>query len=173
MAKSNLIQRMNNLEAWLAQSEPQKPPLPLRIGGYMLLFGTIMILNMGAMIRWPFAVLGRKLKPRKIPNRNTILEADRNNLGDLLAQDKLVLLDFWAEWCGPCIMMNEPLKQLAQADDVACTVVKFNTVTQPGLAKRYNVKGLPTLILCQQGEEIKRFAGALDYGELKKFVKER
>lgn len=147
----------------------------MRIGGYLLLFAAMMILNMVALIRWPFAALFRTVRSgsgqKATEKPGTVLEANPRNLDALLQGHDPLLLDFWAEWCGPCIVMNEPLKQLAQ-EDGGCTIAKVNTVAHPELARQYNVKGLPTLILYRKGREVKRYAGALGYAELRAFVME-
>lgn len=101
---------------------------------------------------------------------NAINEVDGNRLEKVLQKQESVLIDFWAEWCGPCIMMNKPLKKLAESESINCCIVKIDTVKHKDLAERYNVKGLPTLLLIKNNKEVKRYAGALSYPELKEFI---
>ena len=86
-------------------------------------------------------------------------------------QDKPVLVDFWAEWCGPCRMMSPVLQELAKEWKGKVTVVKVNTDDQPDLAGRFNISGIPTLILFQKGREVHRFSGAMPLAALKEELK--
>lgn len=103
-------------------------------------------------------------------NQSVIHDVEEQQLQELIQQHELVLVDFWANWCGPCIMMEKPLEKVAQSKEINCTIAKVNTVTHPKIADKHNVKGLPTLKLFKSGEEVKQFAGALSYSEIKKFI---
>jgi thioredoxin len=100
----------------------------------------------------------------------TIIEGDPDRLNQILETRKLVLVDFWAEWCGPCIMMNDPLKRLAASEKANCTIVKIDTMKHGSIAGQYHVKGLPTLLLFENNREVKRHAGALTFHQLLEFV---
>lgn len=170
-----MIAHLNRLEEWLNNTKSKFHLLPLRITGYLYLFIVLMISNLIAIIRWPFAALQRGISKQKIetasgePN-DAIIEADANRLEEILQSREFVLIDFWAEWCGPCIMMNKPLKRLAESEDMNCTIVKVDTVKHNEIAGQYNVKGLPTLVLMKKNNEVKRYAGALSYPELRSFI---
>ena len=81
------------------------------------------------------------------------------------------VLAFWAEWCGPCIMMEPILKKFATQNNEV-VVGKVNADHNNGLVKRYKIRGLPQILLIKNGEEIKRNAGALSITELANFVKD-
>ena len=73
----------------------------------------------------------------------------------------LMLVDFWAEWCGPCKMLGPVIDQLAQDYEGKAVVGKVNVDEEQGLAMRYGVMSIPTVIFFKNGEEIKRQVGLL------------
>ncbi|MDZ7683483.1 MAG: thioredoxin family protein [Fodinibius sp.] len=166
-----LIQKLNELEQWLESTKGQYRQYPLRLAGYTLLIAVMMISNLMAVIRWPIVrLLSNPSDANTTIQSNTVHNVDEQQLQTLLKSKNVVLVDFWAEWCGPCIMMNKSLNRIAKSDDIGCTIAKVNTVTHPNLADKYNVKGLPTLLLFKDGTISKRFAGALSYSEIKAFI---
>ena len=72
-----------------------------------------------------------------------------------------LLVDFWAEWCGPCKMMAPQLKKAANLLEPSVQIVKVNTETCPQLASDYQIRSIPTLVLIRNGREIGRQSGAL------------
>lgn len=71
-----------------------------------------------------------------------------------------ILVDFWAEWCGPCKMIAPILEELAVEQDGVLKIAKVNVDDAPGLAQRFEVMSIPTLILFKNGEPTKRVVGA-------------
>lgn len=170
MEADNFISKINLLESWLERSKGSLIRLPIRIGGYTLLILFMMISNVWALIRWPYAALKRKMAPASMKQpKNEPVNVDKNTLLALINHEEKVLIDFWAEWCGPCVMMNSAIQKLAQEKSGCFTVAKVNTVSNPDLAKEHGVKGLPTFILFENGKEVNRHAGALSYSELAEF----
>lgn len=78
----------------------------------------------------------------------------------VLGSDKPVLVDFWAEWCGPCRMISPVLEELSNEYGDKITVAKVNVDFEPDLAMRYNVTGIPLVGLFQGGQMVKQLVGA-------------
>ena len=70
-----------------------------------------------------------------------------------------VLVDFWAEWCGPCKMVSPIVSQIAEEYQGKLRVVKVNADANPDLVTQYGVMGLPTLLLLKSGEAVERITG--------------
>ena len=79
---------------------------------------------------------------------------------DVLKSTKPVLVDFWAEWCAPCRMIGPIIDQIASDFASSATVVKLNVDDNTATAQRYGIKGIPTLILFNEGKEVERVVGA-------------
>jgi thioredoxin 1 len=79
---------------------------------------------------------------------------------DVLKSDKPVIVDFWAEWCGPCRMISPVLAELAEEYREKITVAKVNVDNEPDLAMKYNVTGIPLLGVFKNGEMVKQLVGA-------------
>ena len=77
-----------------------------------------------------------------------------------------VLVDFWAEWCGPCKMIAPILEEIAAEQQGKVTVAKLNVDEHPDLARRYDVMSIPTLLVFSEGELRKRLIGAKGKGQL-------
>lgn len=81
--------------------------------------------------------------------------------------EKPILVDFWAEWCPPCKMLAPELEKLAKEWKDQVTIIKINTDEKQHLANRYQISGIPTLILFKDGQEVKRTSGAMPLQGLK------
>ncbi|MGW8436757.1 thioredoxin [Nocardiopsis sp. JB363] len=79
---------------------------------------------------------------------------------EVLASDKPVLVDFWADWCGPCKQMAPVLDKLAEEYGDKIEVVKINTDQNPETPRAYNVMSLPTMNVYKDGEVVKQLIGA-------------
>ena len=80
--------------------------------------------------------------------------------------EEAVLVDFWAEWCGPCKMIAPILDEVAGEQQGKVKVMKVNVDEQPDLARRFDVMSIPTLILFKDGSPAKRLVGARGKGQL-------
>jgi len=90
---------------------------------------------------------------------NTITATDAA-FNDLINGDKPVLVDFWAEWCGPCRMVGPIVEEIAGEYPEKISVAKLNVDENPQTAMEYDVMSIPTMIVYQDGVEKKRIVGA-------------
>ena len=91
---------------------------------------------------------------------------------EIIQSDKLVLVDFFAEWCGPCKMMAPILKLVKDEVKDSASIIKIDVDKNPQAAGAYQVSGVPTLILFKQGRVLWRQSGVVQKNELVKRIKE-
>ena len=80
--------------------------------------------------------------------------------------DTPVLVDFWAEWCGPCKMIAPTLAEIASEQKGKLAIGKLNVDDNPDTARRYDVMSIPTLLVFKDGQQVKRLVGAKGKGQL-------
>ena len=93
--------------------------------------------------------------------QSTIEINETNFEREVLQSTQLVLVDFWAQWCGPCKMLAPVLDEIAVEQNGRAKVVKINVDENPALAQRYNIQSIPTLLYFAGGEVLDRTMGAV------------
>jgi len=101
---------------------------------------------------------------------NIVHTSDGAFEADVLQNDKAVLLDFWAEWCGPCKMIAPLLEEVAVSHADKLAVVKLNVDENPNTAQKFGIRSIPTLILFKDGEVQAQKMGAMPKSQLDEFL---
>jgi thioredoxin 1 len=92
--------------------------------------------------------------------QNTKVVTDDSFAVDVLQSDKPVLVDFWAEWCGPCRLVGPVLEEIAAEYGEKLQVVKLNIDENPGVARDYQIMSIPTMSVFSGGQVVKSIVGA-------------
>ena len=94
-----------------------------------------------------------------------------SKFSELINQDKTVLVDFFAEWCGPCKMMAPILKEVKDSVGDAVSILKIDVDKNQTLAATYQVRGVPTLLLFKNGKQLWRQSGVVQKNDLISLIK--
>ena len=96
----------------------------------------------------------------------SIIKIDQNNFAKEVLQSKVpVLVDFWAEWCGPCKALSPTIDEISQELGTGMKVCKINVDENQSLAQQFRVMSIPTVVFFKNGEAVNRFVGVREKNE--------
>ena len=95
---------------------------------------------------------------------------DASFASDVLASDKPVLVDFWADWCGPCKMIGPALEEISDELADQLSIVKVDIMENTEVASRFGVQSIPLMLLFKNGEVVAQKLGAAPKGQLKAWI---
>ena len=103
---------------------------------------------------------------------STVKVTDANFKSEVVESSGPIVVDFWAEWCGPCKMIGPALEEIAEEMQGKVTIGKLNVDENPGVASTYGIRSIPTLMLFKDGKMASSKVGAAPKSELKKWIAE-
>jgi thioredoxin 1 len=116
---------------------------------------------------------GRRLRPG-IPERGDVMGvgkvSDATFEAEVLKASETVVVDFWAEWCGPCRMIAPALEEIAGTVGEKVKIVKLNVDENPATASKYGIMSIPTLMMFKNGELASRQVGAAPKAKLEQWI---
>jgi thioredoxin 1 len=103
-------------------------------------------------------------------NPHVKVATDANFVSEVLGSDLPALVDFWAEWCGPCRAIAPLIEQIADEQQGKLKVFKMNVDDNPNTPSQYGVRGIPTLLLVKNGKVVDQLVGSVPRSALDQFV---
>ena len=90
---------------------------------------------------------------------NNVVDLNDSNFEEFLLKDKPILVDFWAEWCGPCKMLTPVIEELSNDFKDRAIIAKVNVDESPGIAQKYSIRSIPSLLFFSRGSVKQQLVG--------------
>jgi thioredoxin 1 len=100
----------------------------------------------------------------------TVKVTDSSFEADVIQSSEPVVVDFWAEWCGPCRMIGPALEDIANDMQGKVKIAKVNVDENPAIAAKYGIRSIPTLLLFKDGKQVNQKVGAAPKGDLQRWI---
>ena len=97
---------------------------------------------------------------------------DVNFKSEILDSDKVALVDFWATWCGPCVMLGPVIEELAGDYEGKAVIAKLNVDENPAIAAQFGIRSIPALLLFKNGKVVDQMLGAMPKNQISKKIDE-
>ena len=99
-----------------------------------------------------------------------ILDLNESNFDDSINNGKVVIVDFWAEWCGPCKMLTPIMNELADDFDGKAIISKVNVDLAPSIAQKYSIRSIPSILFFKKGVVEQQLVGVVPKEEITKII---
>lgn len=101
-----------------------------------------------------------------------LVATDQNFKAEILESDKVALVDFWAAWCGPCMMLGPVIEELAGDYAGKAVIAKLNVDENPATAGQYGIRSIPSLLIFKNGQVVDQMLGAMPKNQIAKKIDE-